>query len=83
MVDKLLLSRQWVFDRLLALVENNERVLNKKESMLKIWLNTLVEEGNLTQNISQIRRTFDNDEYTKQFLDAATDLSSGDLSSGG
>jgi DNA-binding winged helix-turn-helix (wHTH) protein/TolB-like protein len=45
-----------VFETLLVLVENSERVLDKDELMQTIWPDTIVEENNLTQNISAIRK---------------------------
>ncbi len=45
-----------VFDTLLALVENSGRVVSKDELMQSLWPDTFVEESNLTQNISQLRR---------------------------
>lgn len=50
-----------VFDTLLALVKNNGRILGKDELMQLIWPDTFVEESNLTQNISQIRRALGDD----------------------
>lgn len=46
-----------VFDTLLVLVENSGRDLGKDELMQTIWPDTIVEENNLTQNISAIRKT--------------------------
>ena len=48
-----------VFDTLLVLVENSGRVLDKDELMEMIWPDAIVEENNLTQNISAIRRALD------------------------
>lgn len=45
-----------VFDLLLFLVSNNERVVTKDEIMSAIWPDTVVEESNLTQNVSILRR---------------------------
>jgi len=45
------------FDILLALVENSERVVLKDELMKMVWPETFVEEANLAQNISVLRRT--------------------------
>lgn len=44
------------FDTLLALVENSERVLDKDELLRLIWTDTIVEERNLTVNISTLRK---------------------------
>ena len=43
-------------DTLLVLVENHGRLLTKSELMSAVWPNTFVEESNLTQQISMIRR---------------------------
>jgi DNA-binding winged helix-turn-helix (wHTH) protein/TolB-like protein/Tfp pilus assembly protein PilF len=45
-----------VFETLLVLVQNSGRVLDKDELMQTIWPDTIVEENNLTQNISAIRK---------------------------
>src|SRR3984893_6630931 len=44
------------FETLLHLVQNRQRVVEKDELMLAIWPDTTVEENNLTQNISTLRR---------------------------
>jgi Tol biopolymer transport system component/DNA-binding winged helix-turn-helix (wHTH) protein len=46
-----------VFDTLLLLVENHERMMTKEELMAAIWPDRHVEEANLVQNISVLRRT--------------------------
>ena len=45
-----------VFDILLALVENGGRLVEKEDLMKRVWPDTFVEEGNLTQNISLLRK---------------------------
>jgi len=45
-----------LFDTLLALVERNGKVVSKDELMKFVWPDTFVEEGNLTQNISMLRK---------------------------
>jgi pimeloyl-ACP methyl ester carboxylesterase/DNA-binding winged helix-turn-helix (wHTH) protein/class 3 adenylate cyclase len=45
------------FDTLLALVENPGRVLTKEELMQAVWPGAFVEENNLAQNISILRKT--------------------------
>lgn len=45
-----------VFDTLLVLVANGGRVLDKETLIAAIWPNRVVEENNLTQNISALRR---------------------------
>lgn len=45
-----------VFDTLVLLVESGGKVLSKDTLMAAIWPNRIVEENNLTQNISTLRR---------------------------
>ena len=46
-----------VLDLLIALVESQGQILGKEDLMRRLWPDTYVEEGNLTQNISVLRRT--------------------------
>jgi DNA-binding winged helix-turn-helix (wHTH) protein len=46
-----------VLDLLVVLVESNGRILGKEELIKAVWPDTYVEEGNLTQNISVLRKT--------------------------
>src|SRR5713226_8746445 len=48
-----------VFDTLLLLVENSGHLLSKDELMKRLWPETFVEEVNLAQHISAIRRVLD------------------------
>jgi pimeloyl-ACP methyl ester carboxylesterase/DNA-binding winged helix-turn-helix (wHTH) protein/class 3 adenylate cyclase len=45
-----------VFDTLVMLVENNGKVLSKERMLEEIWQGSFVEENNLAQNISTLRR---------------------------
>ena len=45
------------FETLIALVENSGHVLGKDELMLRVWPDSFVEENNLSQNISILRKT--------------------------
>jgi DNA-binding winged helix-turn-helix (wHTH) protein/TolB-like protein/Flp pilus assembly protein TadD len=61
--DRLLLRDQEVvqltpkvFDILLVLVESSGQVISKDGLMKKVWPDSFVEEGNLTQNISLLRK---------------------------
>ncbi|HSL56012.1 MAG TPA: alpha/beta fold hydrolase [Pyrinomonadaceae bacterium] len=45
-----------VFDTLLALIENSSHVMTKKELMHQVWPDSFVEENNLAQNISILRK---------------------------
>ncbi len=44
------------FDTLLFLVENNNRVLGRDAFMAEVWPDSFVEENNLAQNISALRK---------------------------
>src|ERR1043166_4405516 len=44
------------FDTLLVLVENSGRVIGKKDLMEQVWPDSFVEENNLAQNISILRK---------------------------
>ncbi len=44
------------FDTLLVLVRNRQRVLEKDELLKTIWPDTVVEEANLAQNVSTLRK---------------------------
>src|SRR5215203_2918452 len=46
------------FDTLLFLVENAGRVIERDELLSALWPDTVVEENNLTQHISSLRRVF-------------------------
>jgi DNA-binding winged helix-turn-helix (wHTH) protein/TolB-like protein/Tfp pilus assembly protein PilF len=46
------------FETLLYLVENPGRVIERDELMAAVWPETVVEENNLTQHISSLRRMF-------------------------
>ena len=43
-----------VFDTLLVLVENSGHILSKGEVMKAVWPDSIVEEANLTKNISTL-----------------------------
>src|SRR5215208_1288919 len=45
-----------VFDTLLVLLENSSHVMTKKELMQQVWPVSFVEENNLAQNISILRK---------------------------
>ena len=49
-----------VFDLLLLLVQNHGQVVTKERLMNEIWPDAFVEEGNLTQNISVLRKYLGN-----------------------
>ncbi|HEU4391107.1 MAG TPA: tetratricopeptide repeat protein, partial [Blastocatellia bacterium] len=57
-----------VFDILLLLVENNGQIVEKDRLMQEVWPDTFVEEGNLTQNISTLRKALREQEGGHQFI---------------
>jgi DNA-binding winged helix-turn-helix (wHTH) protein/TolB-like protein/Flp pilus assembly protein TadD len=58
-----------VFDILLTLVESSGQVVSKDELMKRVWPNTFVEEGNLTQNISLLRKALGETPGGVQFIE--------------
>ena len=58
-----------VFDILLALVESCGQVVSKEDLMKRVWPNTFVEEGNLTQNISLLRKALGETPGGVQFIE--------------
>ncbi len=60
------------FDVLLFLVQNPNRLVTKEELLQAVWGDTFVEEGNLTQYISHIRKALgDNSEDTRLIVTIA------------
>ena len=58
-----------VFDILLTLVENQGQVVEKDDLMKRVWPNTFVEEGNLTQNVSLLRKALGESSGGAQFIE--------------
>ena len=58
-----------VFDILVTLVENGGQVVAKDDLMRRVWPNTFVEEGNLTQNISLLRKALGETPGGVQFIE--------------
>ncbi len=57
-----------VFDTLLYLVRNVGKVISKDELMREIWTDSVVEENNLNQNISILRRVFGEKPGEQRFI---------------
>jgi TolB-like protein/DNA-binding winged helix-turn-helix (wHTH) protein/Flp pilus assembly protein TadD len=57
-----------VFDTLRFLVEHSGRVLDKEMLMEAVWPDCIVEENNLTQNISTLRRLFGETPGSHRFI---------------
>jgi Tol biopolymer transport system component/DNA-binding winged helix-turn-helix (wHTH) protein len=56
------------FDTLLALVEEGGRILEKDALMRRVWPDTTVEEGNLTFNISSLRKALGDDPRRHEYI---------------
>lgn len=57
-----------VFQLLLVLIENRHRTMSKDELLETLWPDTNVEEANLAQNISVLRRALGEQTYGKRFI---------------
>ncbi|MCM3874021.1 MAG: winged helix-turn-helix domain-containing protein [Pyrinomonadaceae bacterium] len=58
-----------VFEILLALVEQSGHVVEKDDLMKRVWPDTFVEEGNLTQNVSLLRKALGDTSGGVQFIE--------------
>jgi DNA-binding winged helix-turn-helix (wHTH) protein len=58
-----------VFDILLALIESSGQVVSKEELMRRVWPETFVEEGNLTQNISILRKALGETQNGNKYIE--------------
>src|SRR6266705_692414 len=56
------------FDTLLVLIENSDRVLDKDELIERLWPDTVVEENNLTQNISALRKALGESPNERRYI---------------
>ena len=74
------------FDLLLALVENNGRLVEKDELFTSVWRDQIVEESNLTVHISQIRKVLGESKDNPRYIETVSgygyrfigDIASGD-----
>ncbi len=57
------------FDLLLALVEHHGRLLEKDELLKLVWPDAIVEEANLSYNISLIRKALSNGEDGQKYIE--------------
>ena len=57
-----------VFDTLLYLLKHGGKVIGKDELMREIWSDSIVEENNLNQNISILRRVFGEKPGEQRFI---------------
>ncbi len=58
-----------VFDILLALVARSGHVVEKDDLMRRVWPDTFVEEGNLTQSVSLLRKALGETPAGPQFIE--------------
>jgi DNA-binding winged helix-turn-helix (wHTH) protein/TolB-like protein/Tfp pilus assembly protein PilF len=58
-----------VFDILITLVEKRGQVVEKDDLMKRVWPSTFVEEGNLTQNVSLLRKALGESTSGVQFIE--------------
>jgi len=58
-----------VFDILIALLESSGQVVSKDDLMKKVWPDSFVEEGNLTQNISLLRKALGEGQNGHQYIE--------------
>jgi TolB-like protein/DNA-binding winged helix-turn-helix (wHTH) protein/Tfp pilus assembly protein PilF len=56
------------FDVLLFLVQNPNRLVTKEELLQAVWGDTFVEEGNLTQYISHLRKALEDNSEDTRFI---------------
>ena len=56
------------FDLLLVLVEKSGRTVEKDELLEKVWAGTIVEENNLNQNITTLRKSLGDSRQDSQYI---------------
>ena len=66
---KPLLLAPKILETLLTLVQNNGRIVEKKELMTRLWPDTFVEESNLTYTIVQLRKTLGDDAREPRYIE--------------
>ena len=57
-----------VLETLLVLVENRSRVLDKDELLATLWPDTVVEEANLAQNVSTLRKALGDNPRDRRYI---------------
>lgn len=56
------------FETLLALVEQSGRTIEKDDLMKKVWPDAIVEENNLTQNITALRKSLGDSRHESHYI---------------
>jgi DNA-binding winged helix-turn-helix (wHTH) protein len=57
------------FDTLLVLIKNSGHLLGKEELMAKVWPDSFVEENNLAQNISALRKALGGEDDGQKYIE--------------
>ncbi|HEV2665318.1 MAG TPA: winged helix-turn-helix domain-containing protein, partial [Blastocatellia bacterium] len=57
-----------IFDILLVFVQNSGRTLEKEEMMREVWPDQFVEEGNLTRNVSTLRKALGESQDNHRYI---------------
>src|SRR6266567_485155 len=60
------------FDLLLVLVENGGRLVEKEELYQRVWADQIVEESNLTVQMSAIRKALGESRRRQQYISTVT-----------
>ena len=58
-----------IFDTLLVLVEQSGHIVDKEELIRKVWPDTFVEENNLSQYISVLRKTLGDERHEQRYIE--------------
>src|SRR5574341_1082504 len=58
-----------VFELLVLLIRNRGHALSKDELMNELWPDTIVEENNLTVNMSALRKVLHDDSSSPQYIE--------------
>src|SRR4051812_28587308 len=66
--DKPVVITAKIFESLVMLVENRGRVVAKNELLVTLWPDTTVEEGNLAQTISILRKVLDDSPKQHRYI---------------
>ena len=58
-----------IFETLLVLVERSGQIVEKEKLIEEVWPETVVEENNLTQYISALRKTLGDDRHEHRYIE--------------
>jgi Tol biopolymer transport system component/DNA-binding winged helix-turn-helix (wHTH) protein len=61
-----------MFEVLLVLVRNRGRILGKDDLMKAVWIDTVVEEGNLAVIVRQLRKALDDDAHNPTYIETVS-----------